>query len=1200
MILVSILLLTSIDANAFGPYYAGCNGFQDEAQDIASVFGESRVDSGYTIPNRFHAGIDIDDSNCGVQGHSVEAIEAGYVTVPPFPSCKSGGPCIRITSIDGSHAFDYVDITSTFTAHTYVGKGDTFGQIANAGEGSHLHLNEIQGLGVSPNCGSSNPQPNCFRINPQRPNGLQFFDSDAFPNFIALTIGGVDSDIVLVPHSPPIEGGANPVSPFPYIDGTFYVSGQVDILETATAGSKRKGLYQVGAYVDEPGALFNKKGNITFNTLLDKGGISNDVQNIYFSQNGTSTSGSNTFFGTNFLINNAPGFQTQVQSWDTTQEQGGPTSLCGYIKSFPQGFNLASCLNVVIDNSAPSISALPGLIGDGSITKHNVITITGDAPNSGIYSIELTGISYSSTSYVDGILTYSSNTFPDSGVLADGVYSAKVTSLSGLTNSLTFTIAATSPTINAVDSNDIPYFGYLVDTNTVVFLAQSDAAGISSIGAPIGGSVDFDCPSSAAIGPYYGIAPSGLVSATDCAGNISSTTVTRNFMPYSNCMTGSDDVQDCAGSVIDYYQAISSMTAHFYGLTCYMDGTDPSCSDTCDNMVVDCSESCFNNSIGISSYTTEAICSEQPPTTLSFTVSDDLDSSFGGGFSEITSVYSVSDGATSPTEVFATFPTPTTPAFGTVTLPSPITPISIPGHLLSSDGVIAVNTYYSQLSVPAEQLTPPMTSALVEESLRPLGSAYKFQGAAFAVKTSTVGFGVSVGTMSFTITPPSGVSVDTTTLQIYQFNGTSWSATSIANQIISLGLSGVIVASGTFSSSAGDYALLFSGADSSAPITTSNFQATSQNAFGGTIFLSTDAYAVLVATDPSVNGWASGIATTTYRLNSSSGLFSVYTSSIPLPIGVNVLQYQSQDYAGNLEPLHTSTFIVTGGTLQQETGNYSSLGNFLLGFLNNGITSEVQSRAQNFYTLQISSPDFTPMFNVDYLGSIGVTQPSPLASFDIQGSTNTGDIALRLRSGNSTSTSSSDQVRFCYNGGPSMCHAITTNHKSSGNNGNRMDFWLWAPVAGSTTSAANIDALSLQLSSTSSSGVSVQIRPVGSFTGDVELEVSNGITVGGGTIHRAAAGTPSSRKRKSDIRYLSATEEAAAYQDVMALKPASYRYKGDPTPWKGLILEDSPRSIQGPGGAIIIDDRIANLEMAVKEASEKIQKLKQRLKELEK
>jgi len=129
----------------------------------------------------------------------------------------------------------------------------------------------------------------------------------------------------------------------------------------------------------------------------------------------------------------------------------------------------------------------------------------------------------------------------------------------------------------------------------------------------------------------------------------------------------------------------------------------------------------------------------------------------------------------------------------------------------------------------------------------------------------------------------------------------------------------------------------------------------------------------------------------------------------------------------------------------------------------------------------------------------------------------------------------------------------------------------------------------------------VHIQPVG--TADVELEVSNGASQGGGTIHRASSAVHSSRKIKSNIADIPSNRIANAIAAIKALKPVKFKYKkaevtsvderGAPRTYilvddpnakerEGFIFEDAPENIKGDHEDIVIDKRIFNLELAMK------------------
>jgi len=516
----------------------------------------------------------------------------------------------------------------------------------------------------------------------------------------------------------------------------------------------------------------------------------------------------------------------------------------------------------------------------------------------------------------------------------------------------------------------------------------------------------------------------------------------------------------------------------------------------------------------------------------------------------------------------------------------------------SADGVGSIAAPFSCVSLSNQATTPQMTAASLRAVLASLGPSETATGSDFVFPSST--------SISFTTSAPAGITVDTTTLAIYRFNGVAWSSADVSNQSVSVSSLGVITSSGMFTRS-GTFQMFYNGQDSSAPITTFGLQGSSYS-FSNTAFVSTYSYAVLSATDPVVNGFASQVQNTFYRLDPAvySNTWWVYNSPVPLPFGAHVFQYYSLDYAGNAEPVNTSTFVVTAGTVFQASANFTLPGKLEVGYSTNGFQAEVQAGA-NDWTLLISSPDTTPLFLADNVGDVGVgNNITPISPLDIQGTGSSGDIALQLRSGNSTSTSSV-QGTFCFNGSNYLCHALTTQHNSASDLGNRMDFYLWNPNV-ATGTIGNLDVLSLQAMTAIAGQGAVHVMPVGAP--NWELEVSNGVCTGCGSVERIAAAAPSTRERKSDIRYLTEKDAAKAYKDVMALKHASFRYKRvlkdgsrvpDPTQplREGLIYEDAPESIQGGAKSIVFDERVANLELALQENIRKLETLQQRLKELE-
>ena len=234
------------------------------------------------------------------------------------------------------------------------------------------------------------------------------------------------------------------------------------------------------------------------------------------------------------------------------------------------------------------------------------------------------------------------------------------------------------------------------------------------------------------------------------------------------------------------------------------------------------------------------------------------------------------------------------------------------------------------------------------------------------------------------------------------------------------------------------------------------------------------------------------------------------------------------------------------------------------------------------------------MASVSNIGSVGVGPQTPEGRLDI----GPGSLALGLRSGNATSTGTALQLTFGYNGDYSMRHALRTRHSTS-TDGNRMDFLLWSPAAGATTTVASVNVLSLQGISSANEG-SFHVMPYGEP--DAEVEVSNGSSLGGGTIQRLQVLTPSSRRFKSDIRYLSPRREDTALDDIASMKHARFRYKsrdGKPQPLNvGLIYEESPESIRAAEKTLSTVERVADVEMALKSALRQLEALEKRYAEL--
>lgn len=454
---------------------------------------------------------------------------------------------------------------------------------------------------------------------------------------------------------------------------------------------------------------------------------------------------------------------------------------------------------------------------------------------------------------------------------------------------------------------------------------------------------------------------------------------------------------------------------------------------------------------------------------------------------------------------------------------------------------------------------------------------------------------LSTTTLTFEIAPPSNITVATNTISIYRFDGIDWSSAGITNQYASqVSSSSVIIASASISLT-GDYGLFFIHVDTTPPITTMSFQGTTSQ-FDGAVFVSTDAFIILIATDPMVNGYASAVATTYYRIDPSStaSAFSVYSSSVPLPLGFHILEYRSEDYKGNFEAIRTSTFLVTAGNLFRISSDLRSTGTLLTGFLGTGALFEAQARVENSNVLAISSASAARILAVNNVGNVIIGAHSGLGRLDVDRESN-------LRSGNAATSTNSVQIAFSSDGGVSKRHSMISRHHSS-TAGNSLDLYLWNPLAPSTSAVAAMNLLAIQASTNASGGV-LHVRPTGDPGLGVELIVSNGSAVGGGTIMRAALVSSSSDKLKTNVSRLKPRDQLKAWDDVQALKHARFAYKGEPqgSPLRrGLMFEEAPKSIHGPGRTLSMDARLANVELAIKDAVERLSRMTKRLEELEK
>lgn len=239
---------------------------------------------------------------------------------------------------------------------------------------------------------------------------------------------------------------------------------------------------------------------------------------------------------------------------------------------------------------------------------------------------------------------------------------------------------------------------------------------------------------------------------------------------------------------------------------------------------------------------------------------------------------------------------------------------------------------------------------------------------------------------------------------------------------------------------------------------------------------------------------------------------------------------------------------------------------------------EVQATSATEASLQVSGVDETPFLLVDKSGSVALST-TPAASLDVWGIADSSDTGIQLQGGALYPSTTGYQVLFGYAGQPSCRHAWRSKH-STATADSSLDFLLWTP-AQSASAIGSLEALSL---ATSTSGAAVHVRPVAGTVG-MELVVSDGSTVGGGTVHRLGEATHSSIRLKRDVRHLGVDAEQAAYDEAREVRPVRFRYRGsrERRLRRGLLFEDAPEAIRGPGGSISVDGRVVSLELAAKE-----------------
>ena len=261
---------------------------------------------------------------------------------------------------------------------------------------------------------------------------------------------------------------------------------------------------------------------------------------------------------------------------------------------------------------------------------------------------------------------------------------------------------------------------------------------------------------------------------------------------------------------------------------------------------------------------------------------------------------------------------------------------------------------------------------------------------------------------------------------------------------------------------------------------------------------------------------------------------------------------------------------------------------------------EVRAASASGTVFQVSGVDETPFLQVDNQGRTALST-TPAANLDIWGVGDAGDIGLQLRNGALYASATTYQILFGYAGTPTYRHAWGTRHTTTTADSS-LDFYLWTPTQGASDVGV-MEAMSLvTLSTPAVGGAGVQVHPA-SGTMTVELTVSDGHTIGAGTVHRAYEAQHSSKELKTDIGYLDESAGLKAYEETRGLKPVKFRYRNTgKKSWlwflskkgpmhRGLLYEEAPDSLRGPGRSLSVDQRVVNAELAAKEFFKRLEAL---------
>ena len=494
-------------------------------------------------------------------------------------------------------------------------------------------------------------------------------------------------------------------------------------------------------------------------------------------------------------------------------------------------------------------------------------------------------------------------------------------------------------------------------------------------------------------------------------------------------------------------------------------------------------------------------------------------------------------------------------------------------HIVSTDSIVHVGAPFSMVVIQRKEFSKQEREAYRHQTLDPAGVPYWIgndSGAFVFVDTGTISFAYP-----YSKTPDGSA--------IYRYDDGKWSVDAVSGQRMKRDegvstLSGGIIRSGV-------YAAFSRVKDDLPPETVASFLGSVRKEDGYYV-ASPQSNFELTATDPPVDGLASGVATTYFLIDGDgSEKYWVYNSPVPLPLGAHEIEYYSVDWSGNSEQKKKLTVLVTPAQPQRRRGDQVVGRDLLLGFMRSEPPAalEVQSGAEFEHTFWVASPSVSPALTVTNIGSTGIGIRNPQATLDIAGKE--GEPDLLLRSGSYGGKSPGPQVVFGGQGEAVEAPAIVSRHGDRLDE-NAIDFGFYALPPDSLFRSM----LSLQ---GGADGGGVQVCPVGKI--DSELEVSDGRHLGDGTVRRLEAQSPATLDGVMDLVAME-TARGRALRDVLSLRPVLFSGSMPGEVRRGLLTEESPDSVRGAGSTVLLTARLTNLELALQASLSQIEKLEKRLK----